>query len=64
MQRTCPNVQSLQRFCRLPLGSACMTRYLVAARAAVILWTSLAVMPAEIAFDALEAELKRRGVES
>jgi hypothetical protein len=38
-----------------------MTEYLIAARAAIILWTSLAVMPAEIVFDALEAELKRRG---
>ncbi len=48
----------------LPLGSACMTEYLIAARAAIILWTSLAVMPAEIVFDAIEAELERRGVES
>ena len=38
-----------------------MTEYLVAARAAIILWTSLAVMPAEIVFDAIEAELERRG---
>ena len=41
-----------------------MTEYLVAARAMIILWTSLAVMPAEILFDAIEAELKRRGVEA
>jgi hypothetical protein len=40
-----------------------MTEYLVAARAAIILWTSLAVMPAEIPFDAIEAELERRGLE-
>ncbi len=40
-----------------------MTEYLIAARAAIILWTSLAVMPAEIVFDAIEAELERRGVE-
>jgi hypothetical protein len=45
-------------------SNACMTEYLVAARAAIILWTSLAVMPAEIVFDAIEAELERRGVES
>jgi hypothetical protein len=38
-----------------------MTEYLIAARAAIILWTSLAVMPAEIVFDAIEAELDRRG---
>jgi hypothetical protein len=40
-----------------------MTEYLVAARAVVILWTSLGVTPAEILFDAIEAELERRGVE-
>jgi len=40
-----------------------MTKYLIAARAAIILWTNLAVMPAEIVFDVIEAELERRGVE-
>ena len=40
-----------------------MTEYLVAARAKIILWTNFAVMPAEILFDAIEAELERRGVE-
>jgi len=40
-----------------------MTDYLIAARAAIILWTNLAVMPVEIVFDAIENELKRRGVE-
>jgi hypothetical protein len=40
-----------------------MTDYLIAARAAIILWTNLAVMPVEIVFDAIETELKRRGVE-
>jgi hypothetical protein len=40
-----------------------MTEYLIAARAAIILWASLAVMPAEIVFDAIEAELERRDVE-
>jgi hypothetical protein len=44
-------------------SSACMTEYLIAARAAIILWTNLAVMPAEIVFDAIEAELERRSVE-
>jgi hypothetical protein len=39
-----------------------MTEYLIAARAAVILWTNLAVMPAEFLFYAIEAELERRGV--
>jgi hypothetical protein len=41
-----------------------MTEYLFAARAAIILWTNLAVMPAEILFDAIESELERRGVEA
>ena len=40
-----------------------MTEYLVAARAVIILWTNLAVMPAGIVFGAIEAELERRGVE-
>jgi hypothetical protein len=40
----------------------CMTGYLIATRAAIILWTSFVVMPAEIAFDAIAAELERRGV--
>ena len=40
-----------------------MTEYLIAARAAIILCTSLAMMPAEIVFDAIEAELDRRDVE-
>jgi DNA phosphorothioation-dependent restriction protein DptG len=40
-----------------------MTEYLGAVRAMIILWTNLAVVPTEIVFDAIEAELKRRGVE-
>ena len=40
-----------------------MTDCLIAARAVIILWTILAVMPAEIVFDAIEAELERRDVE-
>jgi hypothetical protein len=36
-----------------------MTEYLIVVRAAIILWTNLAVMPAEILFDAIEAELER-----
>ena len=40
-----------------------MIKYLVAGRAATILCTNLAVMPAEILFDAIEAELERHGVE-
>jgi len=37
-----------------------MTDYLIAARAAIIFWATLAVMPAEIVFDAIEAELESR----
>jgi hypothetical protein len=44
-------------------SSVCVTEYLIAARAVVILWTNLAVVPAEIVFDAIEAELERRGIE-
>ena len=40
-----------------------MTEYLIAARAAIIVWTQLAVMPAEIVFEVIEAELERRRVE-
>jgi hypothetical protein len=40
-----------------------MAEYLVAARAAIIFWTTLAVMPAEFVFDAIEAEMERRGIE-
>ena len=40
-----------------------MTEYLIASRAAIIFWTSLAVVPAEILFDAIETELERRGAE-
>ena len=40
-----------------------MTEYLIASRAAIIFWTSLAVMPAEILFDTIETELAHRGLE-
>ena len=40
-----------------------MTESLVAAPAAIIFCTNLAVMPAEIVFDVTEAELERRSVE-
>ena len=40
-----------------------MTEYLIALRAAIILWTNLAVMLPEIVFDVIETELERRGVE-
>ena len=41
-----------------------MTEMLIAARATLILWVNLAVMPAEFVFDSIEAELKRRGVDA
>ena len=37
--------------------------YLILARAAIISWTTVAVLPLEIAFNAVESEMKRRGVE-
>ena len=40
-----------------------MTYYLIAARAAIVFWTSLAMVPTEILVDGLKAELERRGVE-
>jgi hypothetical protein len=40
-----------------------MTEYLIASRAAIIFFTSLAVVPAEILFDAIETELEHRGLE-
>jgi hypothetical protein len=40
-----------------------MTKYLLAARAVMILWTNLAVTPAMIVFHAIEVELERRGIE-
>jgi hypothetical protein len=40
-----------------------MTSYLIVTRVAIILWTNLAVIPAMLAFDAIEAELERRGIE-
>jgi hypothetical protein len=40
-----------------------MTEYLIAARAVIVLWTTLAVMPVKFVFDAIEAELERRGIE-
>jgi hypothetical protein len=43
--------------------SMTMTQILIVARDALILWVNLAVMPAELAFEAIEAELKRRGID-
>jgi hypothetical protein len=40
-----------------------MTPFLLLTRAAIIAWVTLAVMPFEIAHDAIDAELERRGVE-
>jgi hypothetical protein len=40
-----------------------MTDHLINTCAAIILGTILAVMPSEIFFHAIEAELRRRGVE-
>ena len=40
-----------------------VTAYLLLARAAIIAWVTLAVLPFEIAHDAIEAELERQWVE-
>ena len=40
-----------------------MTGYLIVTRAAIVLWVNLAAMPVELDFDAIEAELERRGIE-
>ena len=40
-----------------------MTSYLIVTRVAIILWTNLAVMPATLPFDPIEAKLERRGIE-
>jgi hypothetical protein len=40
-----------------------MIEYLIASRAAIIFWTSLAVVTAEILFDATDTELERRRAE-
>ena len=40
-----------------------MSEILIAARAALILWVNLAVMPAEFMFDSIEAELRLRGID-
>ena len=40
-----------------------MMPFLILTRAAIISWTTIAVLPLELAFDAVESELKRRGVE-
>ncbi|MGJ4928117.1 hypothetical protein ACQR1I_16700 [Bradyrhizobium sp. HKCCYLS2038] len=40
-----------------------LTASLLAARAAIILWVQIAVIPFEIAHDAIDAELRRQGIE-
>ena len=45
------------------IGEVHMTSFLILTRAAIIGWTTLAVSPLEIAFDVIEGELERRGVE-
>jgi hypothetical protein len=36
--------------------------FLILTRAAIISWTTLALLPLAIAFDAVEGELERQGV--
>ena len=39
-----------------------MTSFLILTRAAIISWTTLALLPLAITFDAVEGELERQGV--
>ena len=48
---------------RMNVGEVQMTPFLILTRAAIIGWTTLAVFPLEMAFDVIEGELERRGVE-
>jgi hypothetical protein len=50
----------------LPCSAVCLLLQIATwstSRAAIIFWTSFAVVPVEILFDAIETELERRGVE-
>ena len=53
----------VRRDCAAIVGEFSMKPFLILARAAIIGWTTISVLPLEIAFDAVESELKRRGVE-
>ena len=52
--------KTVRSWCATPYGikkhgnSVCMTEYLIAARAVMILWANLAVMLAEIVFGAID----------
>jgi hypothetical protein len=54
---------TFQSLTHLALAGVCMIEYLIVSRAAIIFWTSLALLPANVLFDAIENELERRGVE-
>jgi hypothetical protein len=45
------------------IGEVQMTPFLILTRAVIIGWSTLAVFPLEMAFDVIEGELERRGVE-
>jgi len=53
----------VSRECAAIVGESKMMPFLILTRAAIIGWTTIAVLPLEIAFDAVERELKRQGVE-
>ncbi len=40
-----------------------MTALLIATRAAIVAWVTLAVIPFEILHDAIDAELRRQGID-
>jgi hypothetical protein len=41
-------------------NSMLMTPWLVSARAGIIIWLTIALIPVEIVFDAIEDEIERR----
>jgi hypothetical protein len=41
-----------------------MTPILLAMRAAIVIWVTLALLPIEIVYDAIEDEIERREVQS
>ncbi len=53
-------VSYLRRMSATKTDSTAMTPYLIAARAGIICWVTLALMPVEVVFDWLEDEIERR----
>ncbi|MGJ4954594.1 hypothetical protein ACQR1H_03040 [Bradyrhizobium sp. HKCCYLRH2015] len=45
------------------MSAPALAGWLIATRSAIILWVQVAVIPFEIAHDAIDAELRRQGIE-